>query len=412
MRNSSVDRNLIFSAAFLRMLGFGMVAVLLAIYLTKMDLSKTQIGMVISAGLFGGAFGNLLVTFFGDFFGRRRVLITYGILCALGGVAVCLTSSFYAILAAAFFGMLNARGKDRGAALVVETAIMPSLEGDQNRTKAFAWFSLIQDIGLALGGLLAGLPTILSNYFQVAELDAFKMTFSLYSVSMLLCSVLYMCLSSKVEIPMTNFRCKFSPEGKKIITKISSLFAIDSLAGGFLNSALVSFYFYERFDVSVETLGIIYFIARCLNAYSYIAAAWLSKKIGLINTMVFTHTPSHFLLLGLIIAPNFSIAIVLFLIRELLVEMDVPTKKSYVMAMVKPDERTMASGVTQIVRMAGWAIGPAFAGFFMQEFSNALPLIIGASMKLVYDMLIFFSFRKIKPPEELQQTAAVVPVTA
>lgn len=405
---SSIDRGLIFSAAFLRMLGFGMVAVLLAIYLTKMDLSKTQIGMVISAGLFGGAFGNLFVTFFGDYFGRKRILVAYGILCGFGGIAVCVFSSFYSILAAAFFGMLNARGKDRGAALVIETAIMPELEKDQNRTKAFAWFSLMQDIGLAIGGLVAGLPTILATVFDITELDSFKLTFCFYSLTMFSCSVLYMFLSPRVEVPMTSFKCNFSSEGKKIITKISTLFAIDSLAGGFLNSALVSFYFYERFHVSLETLGIIYFIARCLNAYSYIAAAWLSKKIGLINTMVFTHTPSHFLLLGLIIAPSFPIAIALFLIRELLVEMDVPTKKSYVMAMVKPEERIMASGVTQIVRMAGWAVGPAFAGFFMQEFSNATPLIIGASMKIVYDMLIFVSFRKIKPPEE----QILVPATA
>lgn len=400
IRNSFLDRGLIFSAAFLRMLGLGMVAVLLAIYLTKLELSKAQIGLVISVGLFGGAFGNLFVTFFGDYFGRRKILVSYAMLCALGGVAVCLSTSFYTILAAAFFGMLNARGKDRGAGLVIETAIMPELEGDQNRTKAFAWFSLIQDIGLALGGLVAGLPTLLTKFMDFPEVDSFRITFSFYALCMFVCGIIYMCLSQRVEVPMTNFRARFSAEGKKIVTKISSLFAIDSLAGGFLNSALVSYYFYERFDVSLESLGIIYFIARVLNAYSYIAAAWISKRIGLINTMVFTHTPSHLLLLGLIIAPNFYVAIGLFLIRELLVEMDVPIKKSYVMAMVKPEERTMASGVTQIVRMAGWAVGPAFAGLLMQEFSNAYPLLIGASMKLVYDGLIFVSFRKIKPPEE------------
>jgi len=402
MSHFSLDRVIIYSATFLRALGLGMVSILLAIYLMQLDLSKAQVGCVISVGLIGAACGNILVTFFGDRIGRKKTLIIYALLSAAAGLTVCFFTNFYAILAVSFIGMLNARGKDRGAALVLETAIIPSLEGDQERTKSYAWFSIVQDVGLGLGGLLAGLPTLLTSFWDIPQLIAFKTTFGFYAVFMLLAALMYTYLSARVEVPLEHVKFKLSPEGKKAVTKIGSFFAIDSLAGGFLTSALLAYYFYERFGVSVEALGVLFLVARCLNAVSYLGAAWLAKKIGLINTMVFTHMPSSFILIAAAFAPTFPIAAALFLLREMLVEMDVPAKKSYLMAIVKPEERTTMSGVTMIVRMFGWAVGPAFAGFFMQYMSSAMPLFIGAGLKITYDILIYSFFRKIKPPEEIE----------
>ena len=294
--------------------------------------------------------------------------------------------------------MLNARGKDRGAALVVESAILPSLEANCCRTKSFAWYALIQDVALALGGIAAGLPTLLSYFCNISELLAFKLAFGICGSFMLLSAIFYYYLSNKVEIPVTKVKFSFSPEGKKVIKKLACLFGLDSLAGGFLTSALVAYYFYERFDVPIEALGLLFFFARCLNAFSYFGAVWLSKRVGLLNSMVFTHTPSHFLLIAVAFAPTFSLAVFFFLLREMLVEMDVPTRQSYMMAIIKPEDRVKAAGITQMVRLLGWSIAPAFAGLIMQHVSLASPLFIGAGIKITYDMLVYFNFRKIKPP--------------
>lgn len=405
LRNLGSDRLIIYTASFLRSLGIGLIGILLAIYLMQLDLSKTQVGVVVSVGLLGAAFGNFLVTFFGDRIGRKKTLVMYALLSAAGAIALCLSSNFYTILITAFFGMLNARGKDRGAALVIETAIIPSFDEAKNRTRSFALYSLVQDIGLAIGGVAAGLPTVLSTFAGVPSLTAFRFTFALYAGCMILMAFLYLYLSNSVEVPLEKLKIRLSSEGKKIMMKVGSIIAIDSLAGGFLTSALLSYYFYERFHVSLEVLGIFFFIARLLNAASYLGATWLSKRFGLLNALVFTHTPSSLILIAAAFAPTFPIAAALFLLRETLVEMDVPTRQSYLMAVVKPEERTMISGIALIVRMLGWAVGPAIAGFVMQYVSNTTPLFIGAGMKITYDMCLYFSFRNVKPPEEPAEVA-------
>lgn len=212
--------------------------------------------------------------------------------------------------------------------------------------------------------------------------------------------ILYLYLNPRVEILTTKLSPKISAQSRKILWKISGLFAIDSLSGGFLGTALLAFFFYQRFGVSEVIISFLFLGARTLNAFSHLGAAWLAKRIGLVNTMVFTHIPSSLLLVTVAFAPSFWIAAILFLLREGLVEMDVPTRQSYVMAVVRPEERTFATGVTNLVRIGGWSIAPAFAGFFMQFLGLGIPLLIGAGMKISYDVLLYFVFRKIKPPEE------------
>ena len=195
-------------------------------------------------------------------------------------------------------------------------------------------------------------------------------------------------------------RTPLSPQSRTILWRISALFGIDSLAGGFLAGSLVSYFFFERFGVSATLIAGLFFAARCLNAVSHLGAAWLAQRIGLVNTMVFTHIPSSLLLATVAFAPTFPIAAVLFLLREGLVEMDVPTRQSYVMAVMRPEERTFASGITHLVRLGGWALGPGFAGWLMQTVSLGGPLVIGAGMKIGYDLLLWRAFRNVKPPEE------------
>ncbi len=393
------DRRLIYTAAFLRALATGMAGVLLGLTLARIGFSAAAIGAVLSAGLAGATLALVIVTWAGDRLGRRRCLLWLSLLGACGGLGAALVSGPLAMAAAAFVGTLNGMGRDRGAALVLEQAILPATTDDAGRTGAFARYNVLTDIGHALGALLAALPSLLAA-FGVDETQAYRAMFLLYALLLAAGAPLALMLSSAAETGAAGPRRPVSPESKKIVWKISGLFAIDSIAGGFLGSALLSYFFFERFAVSAALIGGLFFAARGLNALSHLGAAWLAARIGLVNTMVFTHIPSSVLLASVAFAPNFWVAAILFLLREGLVEMDVPTRQSYVMAVVGPEERTYASGVTHLVRVGGWAVAPSFAGWLMQAASLGAPLFIGAGMKIAYDLLLWRAFRKIKPPEE------------
>jgi MFS family permease len=393
------DRSLLYFSTFARALATGMMGVLLGIYLAQVGFEVIRIGLVISAGLLGAATATLVVTLSGDRWGRRRALLLLTLLSMGGGIMAAFSSEQLFLSMAAFLGMLNGMGRDRGASLVLEQAILPLTVTAQERTQVFAWYNLLQDVGHALGGLLAGIPALL-RLVNVEEESSFRLTMLLYASFYLPVFWAYLHLSALTETVHTPERLILSPQSRVILTKISALFAVDSIAGGFVGTALVSFYFYSRFGVNEAVLGILFLGARLANALSHLGAAWLAKRIGLVNTMVFTHIPSSLLLMTVAIAPNFGIAALLFILREGLVEMDVPTRQSYVMAVVRPQERTFASGVTHLVRMGGWAIAPSIAGWLMQSVAPAIPLIIGATMKIGYDILLYSAFKAIKPPEE------------
>ncbi|HWP37210.1 MAG TPA: MFS transporter [Gemmatimonadales bacterium] len=400
------DRRLLYAAAFLRALATGMAGVLVGIYLAKLGFDPAQAGSVIGAGLGGGALAALVVTLVGDRMGRRPTLVALSLLAAAGGVALAAASGIAVIAAAAFAGMLNGMGRDRGASLIIDQAMLPATAPDTERTATFAWYNVLQDAGHALGGLLAAAPAVLRGAFGLGDVVALRLAFLGYGAVFLATAVVYAGLSREVEAaPAEGPRLRVSPESRRVLWRISSLFAVDSLAGGFLTTALLAFFFYERFGAGEAAVGLLFFGARLANAGSHLGAAWLARRIGLVNTMVFTHIPSSLLLLTVPFAPNYPVAALLFLLREGLVEMDVPTRQSYVMAVVRPEERTFASGVTHLVRLAGWAVAPGFAGLTMRGVSLAMPLVVGAAMKIAYDLLLYAAFRKQRPPEELARTA-------
>jgi MFS family permease len=401
------DRRLLFTAAFLRALATGMIGVLIAIFLARRGFDPGQIGLVVSAGLLGATVAALVVTLFGDRLGRRRVLVVVALLGAAGGFGTAIASELGVVVAAAFVGMVNGMGRDRGASLIVDQAILPATAGDAERTTTFAWYSVLQDIGHALGALLAGAPVLLRHLGATDELSAARATVLAYSAIVLLTAAIYGRLSVAAEAPDVSSKLRVSRESRRILWRISALFALDSLGGGFLTAALLSFFLFERFGVSEAAVGALFFGARVANAASHLGAAWLAKRIGLVNTMVFTHTPSSLLLLTVAFAPTFPVAAVLFLLREGLVEMDVPTRQSYVMAVVRPEERTFASGVTQLVRLGAWAVAPALAGLLMRGTSLATPLFVGAGMKIAYDVLLYVNFRRERPPEERARHSVV-----
>ena len=396
------DRNILLTGAFLRALATGMIGVLIGIHLARQGLGPAVIGSVVSAGLAGATVASALVTFRGDHFGRRRSLIFLSLLGAAGGVVVAFASDAWVIGAAAFLGMLNGMGRDRGASSILDQAVLPATASDKGRTAAFAAYNVVQDAGHALGALAAGLPAwlrVLAPDSGLTEAGALRVTVGIYAALLASASLFYMRLTPAVEVPMKRGPA-LSPESKRVLFRISSLFALDAIGGGFLVSALIAYFFYERFGVDERVTGLLFFAARMANAGSHVAAAWLAKRIGLVNTMVFTHVPSSLLLLTVPFAPTFPVAATLFLLRESLVEMDVPTRQSYVMAVVAPHERTTASGVTSLVRLGGWAIAPGFAGMAMAGTSIGAPLVVGASLKIVYDILLYAAFRRLPPPEE------------
>jgi MFS family permease len=393
------DRSWLYFAVFVRSLATGMIGVLLGIYLSQLELGADAIGAIVGVGLGGAALATLLATLYADRAGHRRTLLLISAASFAGATLLTFSTHPLALAFAALLGMVNGMGRDRGAALVVEQAALPATASDRERTIVFAKYNVLQDVGHAFGSLLAALPSFLQQN-GIAGIDAFRVSIAVYAVLSSLPLLAYWRLSAAVEASRVARTISISPESRTILWKISSLFAVDSIAGGFLTTALLSYFFHERFGVGVEAIGLLFFVARVANAGSHLAAAWLADRIGLVNTMVFTHFPSSLLLATVPFMPTFPIAAALFLLREGLVEMDVPTRQSYVMAVVRPEERAFASGITHLVRLGGWAVAPGIAGLLMTGGSLAVPLFVGAGMKIVYDLALWRAFRGLRPPEE------------
>lgn len=397
--NGTRDRRLLYATAFLRATATGFAGVLLGLYLARMEFSLAAIGAVVASGLAGAAVASLAVTVFGDLRGRRRALTELALLGSFGSVGLIVASHPVGMAIAAFAGMINGMGRDRGASLILEQAALPSTVDAAGRTRTLAVYSFNQDIGHALGSLLAGLPGLLASRANLDLLEAHRIGFGVYAAILLSSALLYRSLSSRVDAAKVAVP-RVSRSSRSILVRLSALFAVDSIGGGFLTTALLTVFFVQRFGTPESTVAALFASARVLNAGSHLLAAWLASRIGLVNTMVFTHLPSSLLLVTVAFAPTFPVAAVLFLMREGLVEMDVPTRQSFVLAVVGPDERTFASGVTNLVRMTGWAAAPAVAGVFMGRGGLAVPLVAGAAMKIAYDLLLWRSFRLVRPPEE------------
>jgi MFS family permease len=395
---------LIYAAGLVRSATVSLVGVTLAIHLADVGFSVTRIGLLIGAGLAGSSVATVVVSLRGDVWGRRRVLIALAVLSASGYGALAAFTNALALVPLAFVGMLNGMGRDRGAASALDQAILPETVPDNRRTWALAWYNLVLDVGHALGALAATIPTILMRTAGVGPDIAHRVTFMMCAGAMLMCIVPYLALTRQIEVGAGSSsplaRAPLDARSRRVITRLALLFGLDSIGGGFLNSALIAYWFFRQYGTSEADLALLFFAARVLNALSHMAAAWLARRIGLLNTMVWTHLPSSLFLVAAPAAPSAAIAAALFLAREALVEMDVPTRQSYVMAVVKPSERTLASGVTNVTRNVAWALGPSVAGMVMQHVALAGPLVIGGALKICYDLLLYQAFRHLRPPEE------------
>ena len=397
------DAALVCAAGSLRAAAVSLAGVLIAIHLSSRGLSAGAVGLVIGFGMAASAAGTVITGLRADAWGRPRTLIVLSALAGLGYVAIAFADSLALLLVIAAGTMVNGMGRDRGAASALEQALLPATTSDDRRTWTMAWYNAGIDSGHAVGALGAALPTILVGAFHVTGDAGRAATFVFCGLAILLSAIPYAFLSPHLDnaAPARPLAAPAADrKTRSVVRRLTALFALDSVGGGFLSSALVAYWFFERYGLSEVQLAWLFFAARLLNVLSHLAAAWIARRIGLLNTMVLTHLPSSVFLMLAPAAPTAVTAVAVFLAREALVEMDVPTRQSYVMAVVPPSARTYASGMTNVARNAGWAIGPLVGGTVMQHLALAAPLFIGGALKIAYDLTLYRLFRHLRPPEE------------
>ena len=401
----SRDGKLLLAARILRTFGYGFLSVIIAIYLRFLGFDDVHIGLLLGSTLVNSVVFTLFASFYADRIGRRKLLVIYASLMSVSGVIFAFTDNYYLLIFAAFMGTINVTGSETGAFLTIEQAILPQTIKDKKKMNTlFALYNMLGTFAMSGGILLSGLPLLLhEQYSALSNVESIKILFGLYSTVGLVVMIIYIMVSGEIEIKSSIKRTvkqTLSPKSKRIVGKLSGLFAIDSFAGGFVIQSVVSLWFFTRFGADLTTLSYIFSAAGILTAFSYIAAAKIADRIGLVNTMVFTHIPSNLLLILVAFAPTLQLAIIFYLIRTSLSQMDVPTRQSYIVSIVDDDERIAASGLTNVSRNIAQTVSPSVIGYVFQSFlSLAGPFVLGGVIKIIYDLALYFNFRNIKAKE-------------
>ena len=366
---------------------------------TTIGLTTTAIGWIFAAALAGGAVMTIVITTVADSFGRKTLLILGAVLMATAGWVFAISSDPLLLALAAIFGTISPSGKEVGPFLSIEQAILPETTQDQHRTTVFSAYNLIGSLSGAVGALAVGLPSL----FSISQITGYRFLVWGYVICAVVMMVVFGLLSPAIERKpktVSQKRAIGVQRSRKVVAKLAGLFAVDAFAGGFIVQSIVAYWFYLRYETDLNTLGGIFFGTNLLAALSFLAAPAIARRFGLLNTMVFTHLPSNVLLLLIPLMPNLELAVVMLLVRNLLSQLDVPTRQSYAMAVVDPDERAASAGILSVARNAGAAIAPLFTGPILTVPSLGLPFLLAGGLKIIYDLWIFAVFRKVKPPEE------------
>jgi MFS family permease len=403
----SRDGKLLLTARILRTFAYGFLSVVIAIYLRIIGFSDIQVGILLGCTLINSVIFTLFASFYADRIGRRKILIIYALLMSLSGIIFTISDSYFLLILAAFIGTINVTGSETGAFLSIEQAILPqTIKDTQRRNTIFALYNLVGMFAMSAGILLAGFPSILQQgQYGFNEAESIRPLFALYGSIGIVVMIIYLTLSGDIEVRQKGLQKSIlktlSPQSRKIVGKLSALFSIDSFAGGFVIQSVVALWFFTRFNVNLLDLSYIFSIAGILTGLSYIGAAKIADRIGLINTMVFTHIPSNLLLILVGFAPNIELAIAFYLIRMTLSQMDVPTRQSYIVSVVSEEERTAAAGLTNISRNVSQAVSPSLTGYILQSsLPLASPFVFGGIIKIVYDLILYFNFRNLKADHE------------
>jgi predicted MFS family arabinose efflux permease len=409
LRGLGPDGRTLFAIRTVRMFGYGFLAVVLVLYLAASGLDPVAIGAVLTLTLIGDTLVSLWLTTHADRLGRRRVLIFSSLLVVVAGVVFAFTDWLPLLILAGIVGVISPTGNEVGPFLAVEQASLTQIVPDRRRTATFAWYNLVGYLATATGALAAGL---LGQALMAAgwrDVDAYRAVVVGYAGIGLLMALLATRLRPTIEIPPSEASAASDGIAKQlglgrsrsVVLRLSALFSLDAFAGGFIPQSLMAYWFALRFGVSPATLGAIFFAANILAAVSSLSAARIAARIGLIETMVYTHLPSNILLILVPLMPTLPLAVLMLLLRFTLSQMDVPTRQSYVMAVVQPDERSAAAGVTGIARTVGAAISPSFSSVLVASAGTAaIPFYLAGGLKIVYDLLIYRDFRQVRPAEE------------
>jgi MFS family permease len=402
IRGLDRDGRLLFATRVLRMFGYGSLAVVLVLYLAALGLDGVTIGIILTLTLVGDTLVSLWLTTSADRLGRRRVLITGSLLMVGAGVAFALTSSVPFLILAATIGVISPSGNEVGPFLAVEQAALSQATPDRRRTATFAWYNLAGYVATATGALAAGVVSQMLLGGGLAAVDSYRVIVLGYAAIGLVMAAVFAMVRPAVEAPHVDpagvddgIRRRLGlGRSKGIVLRLSLLFSLDAFAGGFVPQSLMAYWFHLRFGVEPALLGGIFFGANILAAVSSLSAARIADRIGLINTMVFTHLPSNILLILVPIMPSLPLAIGCLLLRYSLSQMDVPTRQSYVISVVEPDERSAAAGVTGIARTTGAAISPSLSAPLVASAGLAsVPFFVAGGLKIVYDLLLYRAFR-------------------
>ena len=388
---------LLYAARALRGFGDGFAAIVLPVYLSAIGFDATQIGFVAAAALLGTAAFTLTIGFIAPRYNLRSLLVAGAILMVITGLAFPTVEQIGLIVAVAFVGTINPSTGDIGVLIPLEHAMLSQGVADRERTRAFAHYSLTGGLSMAAGALAAAAPDFLVGA-GLGRLGALKAMFYAYAVLGIASAAIYHRLPrTHLEQHPTAAPLKTS---RSIVYKLAALFSLDAFAGGFIVQSLLALWLFERFQISLSAASVFFFWSSLLSAFSYPLAVRIAKRIGLVNTMVFTHTPSSICLILAAVSPNLYGALGLLLLRSALSQMDVPTRSSYVMAVVTPPERPAAASVTAVPRSLASSLSPPLAGMLLSTTFLGLPLILCGTLKIFYDVVLLFSFRHIKPPEE------------
>jgi MFS family permease len=393
-------RRLLASRA-LRTFGYGFVAVVLGLYLQQLGMSAFEVGLVLTAALAGSAIMNVLWSLAADRFGRRRTVATMAVLMMAGGLVFAFTDQLWLLIVGAFTGTISASSAEVGPFVTVEQAILPQTAPDERRTWLFAVYDTIGTLAGAAGALFTGVVGLFAR-IGLAGAAAYRPLLVLYAAIGLLNLLIFLSLSPGVESARVEGARRFVGLRRSTgtVAKLSALFGLDAFAGGFVLQSLVAYWFHVRWGLSPAALGVVFFWVGVLSGLSLLAAGWLAGRIGLLNTMVLTHLPSNVLLILVPLAPAAWLAVLLFLARMSVSQMDVPTRRSYTMAVVDPDERTATAGITNVARTAAGAVAPVLSGAALGAGALALPFLLAGCLKIVYDGLVYSTFRGVRPPEE------------
>ena len=384
------DGKLILLEKTVRTVPYGFLGVFFGIYLAQLGFSPFAIGIVLTLTVLSSALYTFITSFVADRIGRRKTLIFFALTDVLAGILLFASTEWWAPVLAGVVGNMTVGAGEVGPFLSVEQAILPQTARPDLRTRAFSAYNLVGYGASSAGALLAGLPS----------LDV-RLLFLAYTISGLLGATIYSLLSEKVEAaPGAARRSALSTRSRPIVFRLSALFAVDAFGGGFIGSSILSYYFYLRFNLSLSTLGVIFFATQLVTALSFLLAEPIARRIGLLRTMVFSHIPSNVLLIGVAFAPTAPIAVFLLLCRQSLSQMDVPARQSYIMAIVDDSDRVAAAGLTSTTRTVASSISPALAGYALANSWVGIPLVAAGVLKLAYDVTIYKVFRKVRPPEE------------